>query len=213
LTSPSRSRLESRGNEWIDQWLISTAVLEGVKINNGGALMKKSLFISILVVLIGGFFALSVAAEIDTLVSFKGGIGVIPVSRGVGTADTAEIVNRNIVRGVQPAGQIWVIDDLDARVRTNGDIRIKGKGLILGGGNNAGRAGDQSVFATLICEAARPMAISKSRTCWRLGHRLTARAPCSSFATQPTWAGSLPVFPSSVDPISDSSWQPNEIGT
>jgi hypothetical protein len=114
--------------------------------------MKKNLFISIVAILIGGFFASSVVA--DTLVEFKGGIGVIPVSSGVGTAATAEVVNRNIVRGVQPAGQIWVIDQLEAEVKTNGEIKVIGKGLILGGGNNAGRATGQSVFATLICEAA-----------------------------------------------------------
>ena len=51
----------------------------------------------------------------DTLVQFEGGIGVIPVSSGVGMAATAEVVNRNIVREVQPAGQIWVIDKLDAK--------------------------------------------------------------------------------------------------
>src|SRR5512134_2337411 len=101
--------------------------------------MKKNLFISIIGVLMGGFFASSVVAD-DILVKFKGGIGVIPVSSGVGTAPTAEVVNRNIVRGVQPAGQIWVIDDLDANLKTNGDIKVNGKGLILGGGNNAGRA-------------------------------------------------------------------------
>ena len=78
------------------------------------------------------------------------------MSSGVGTAATAEVVNRNIVRGVQPAGQIWVIADLDARIKANGDISVKGKGLILGGGNNAGRATGQSVFATLICEAVAP---------------------------------------------------------
>jgi len=88
---------------------------------------------------------------------FKGGIGVIPVSSGVldnGAATTALVapsVTRNIVRGVQPAGQIWVIDELDAKVRANGRITVDGKGLILGGGNNAGRAAGQSVFATLIC--------------------------------------------------------------
>ena len=49
-----------------------------------------------------------------------------------------------------------MIDKLDARVKTNGDIKVKGKGLILGGGNNAGRATGQLVFATLICEAAAP---------------------------------------------------------
>ena len=41
-------------------------------------------------------------------------------------------------------------------MKTNGDIKVEGKGLILAGGNNAGRATGQSVFATLICEAAAP---------------------------------------------------------
>ena len=49
-----------------------------------------------------------------------------------------------------------MIEDLDARVSTNGDIKIRGKGLILAGGNSAGRATGQIVFATLICEAAAP---------------------------------------------------------
>src|SRR5262245_58348545 len=87
----------------------------------------------------------SAAVQTDSFRSrLKGGIGVIPVSSGVpdvGTATTALVapsVNRNIVRGVQPAGQIWVIDDLDAKVRANGRITVEGKGLILGGGNNAG---------------------------------------------------------------------------
>ena len=40
--------------------------------------------------------------ERGTLVRFKGGIGVIPVSNGVGTAATATTVNRNIVRTHQP---------------------------------------------------------------------------------------------------------------
>ena len=102
-----------------------------------------------------GLFAPSVMAD-DTLAKFEGGIGVIPVSSGVGTAATAEVVNRNIVRGVQPAGQIWVIRKLDAEVKTNGNIEVEGKGLVLGGGNNVGRATGQNVFATLICEAAAP---------------------------------------------------------
>jgi hypothetical protein len=104
----------------------------------------------------------STAAQDVTRWRFKGGIGVIPVSSGVldnGAATTALVapsVNRNIVRGVQPAGQIWVIDELDAKVRANGRITVEGKGLILGGGNNAGRAAGQSVFATLICEPTPP---------------------------------------------------------
>jgi hypothetical protein len=120
--------------------------------------MKKSLFVSILAVLIGGFFVSSAAAD-DTLVKFKGGIGVIPVSSAAGTQNangTFPDVNRNVVRGVNPPGQIWVIADLKANVKVNGDIKVDGRGLILGGGNNAGRATGQSVFATLICEAAAP---------------------------------------------------------
>lgn len=102
-----------------------------------------------------GFLAPSVMAD-DTLAKFEGGIGVIPVSSGVGTATTVTVVNRNIVRGVQPAGQIWVIRKLEAEVTTNGAIKVEGEGLVLGGGNNVGRATGQNVFATLICEAAAP---------------------------------------------------------
>jgi hypothetical protein len=124
--------------------------------------MKNILFISVVAILIGGFFASSVVADgehhHDTLVKFKGGIGVHPVSNVTAVAGPplAVTVSQNIVRGVNPAGQIWVIDKLDARVKTNGDIKVKGKGLILGGGNNAGRTTQQKVFATLICEAVAP---------------------------------------------------------
>ena len=124
-------------------------------------MVKKALAYMLFV---GAIVPLSAAADDDTLARFNGGIGVIPVSSGVVAAGqtanetqlTSEVVNRNFVRGVQPAGQIWVIDKLDARVRANGHIKVKGKGLILGGGNNAGRATGQSVFATLICNAAVP---------------------------------------------------------
>jgi len=88
----------------------------------------------------------------DSLVKFKGGIGVIPVSSGVGAAATAEVVNRNLVRGVQPPGQIWVIADLRAEVKAYGSIKVRGKGLLLGGGNGIGGNAGQSVRATLICE-------------------------------------------------------------
>jgi hypothetical protein len=50
-----------------------------------------------------------------------------------------------------------VIDKLDARVSANGSIKVEGKGLILAGGNNAGRPPPGvSVIATLICSAAAP---------------------------------------------------------
>jgi hypothetical protein len=124
--------------------------------------MKKSCLASLPVLLIVGGFALPVFA--GTLAEFKGGIGVMPVSSGQGTAPTATTVNRNIVRGVQPAGQIWVIRKLEAEVKTNGSIEVKGKGLVLGGGNNIGRATGQSVFATLICGDQAPFTEHDSNT-------------------------------------------------
>ena len=95
------------------------------------------------------FFVLAapLAAADDSLVRFKGGIGVIPVSSAAGA---------NVVRGVNPPGQIWVIADLRADVKTDGRIKVRGRGLLLGGGNNIGTNANQSVFATLICEAAAP---------------------------------------------------------
>ena len=98
----------------------------------------------------------------DSLVKFKGGIGVIPVSvaAGVANADgTFPSVSRNVVRGINPPGQIWVIADLRADISVDGHIRVDGKGLLLAGGNAIGGTGGQSVFATLICEAAAPFTL------------------------------------------------------
>jgi hypothetical protein len=104
------------------------------------------------------------AAAHDSLVRFKGGIGVIPVSSGVGTAATADIVNRNIVRTVQPPGQIWRIADLRADVKADGHITVRGKGLLLAGGNGIGGVANQKVFATLICEATAPFTLRNTNT-------------------------------------------------
>src|SRR5207245_5490227 len=122
---------------------------------NEGEVMKKSLFASILMVLIGGSFASSVIAD-DTLVRFKGAIGDIPVANVAGTPNpdgSFPDVIRNIVRGVNPAGQIWVISDFTADVKVDGRIRVDGRGLLLGGGNTIGTNGNASVLATVICEA------------------------------------------------------------
>src|SRR5262249_48056507 len=117
--------------------------------------MKKSLFISVVTILMGGFFASSLLADDrhhhDTLVKFKGGIGVIPISNVVVAADGTITVNRNMVRGVNSPGQIWRIANLEARIKTNGDIKIEGKGLLLAGGNTIGTNGGQSVAAQLFC--------------------------------------------------------------
>jgi hypothetical protein len=126
--------------------------------------MKKSSFVSILVLLIGGFFASSASGD-DNLVQFKGGIGAIPISNVVVNATTGAItVNRNIVRGINSPGQIWRIEDLAVTIRTNGEITVDGKGLVLAGGDNVGRATGQNVFATLICEVTTPPSEQSSTT-------------------------------------------------
>ena len=76
-----------------------------------------------------------------SLVRFNGGIGVIP-----GTTNT--------VRGVAPAGQIWVISSLRANVSTDGHISVAGFGLLLGGGDGIGTNGSQHVIASLFCGPA-----------------------------------------------------------
>jgi hypothetical protein len=115
--------------------------------------MKRNVLASLLL------FATAVPAAAladGALAKFKGGIGVIPVSSGQGAAPTAVTVNRNIVRGVQPPGQLWVISDLAAVVTDRGEISVSGKGLLLAGGNGIGTNANAKVFATLICEAAAP---------------------------------------------------------
>jgi hypothetical protein len=120
--------------------------------------MKKSLFGSALALVVG-LLSTSPALADDTLARFKGGIGVIPISNVTVDGTTGAVtVNRNAVRGVNSPGQIWRISDLDATIKTNGDINVAGTGLILAGGNSIGMLPSPTtrVFATLICEAASP---------------------------------------------------------
>jgi hypothetical protein len=109
---------------------------------------KRSIVIALSV---AAAFAASPAMADRTLARFDGGIGVNPVSSAPGPAATSETVNRNIVRGVQPPGQPWVISSLKADVKTDGRIKVDGRGLLLSGGNNVGLNGNARVFATLAC--------------------------------------------------------------
>ena len=93
------------------------------------------------------------------LARFDGGIGVDPVQTFSGplNADgTFQNVVRNFVRGVRSSTQPWRIAGLRADVTTDGRITVKGRGLLLAGGDNIGRTANLSVFATLICEATTP---------------------------------------------------------
>jgi hypothetical protein len=105
--------------------------------------MNKALIATALTSLLGILGAQVALA--DNLAKFDGGIGVVPT----GSANT-------LVRGVSPAGQIWVIKDLHAEVKDDGRILVHGRGLLLGSGNNVGGNANASVFATLICEADPP---------------------------------------------------------
>jgi len=141
------------------------------------------------VLFLGIVCPLSAGAE-DSLVKFKGGIGVIPVSSAAGALNadgTSPNVNRNVVRGVNPPGQIWVIADLRADVKTDGRIKVRGRGLLLGGGNGIGTNANQSVRATLICEAAAPFTLRDTGLVplevngdFRIDDVLTAPADCAS---------------------------------
>ena len=90
--------------------------------------MQRILLVSILAVLLGGFFAPLLAADNNadrnqdnSFVKFRGGIGVVPISNVAVDANNAVTVTRNMVRGVNSPGQIWRIEDLDARIKSNGD--------------------------------------------------------------------------------------------
>lgn len=99
------------------------------------------------------------AHERDFLARFEGGIGVIPVSNGAGplNADgTFPNVKLNVVRGVNPGAGPWTIASLRADVDIYGRIKVRGRGLLLASSNSIGQNANQSVFATLICEAAAP---------------------------------------------------------
>ena len=107
---------------------------------------------------------LSAVAD-DTLVTFNGAIGAIPVSSGVGGGATATTVNLNNIRGVNAPNTPWTIADFQAEVTVDGHITANGKGLIFAGGNTIGTAIGTSasggaavinVFATLICETTAP---------------------------------------------------------
>jgi hypothetical protein len=117
-------------------------------------------------VLAAGIAGTVSAHDRDLLAKFEGGIGVIPVSNGAGPVNadgTFPNVKLNTVRGVPPGAGPWRIADLRAEVSADGRIQVRGRGLLLASGNSIGQNANQSVFATLICEAAAPF-VERSTT-------------------------------------------------
>ncbi len=107
--------------------------------------MVRGLLVALAALAIAGIAS---AQENEDLI-FRGAIGVIPVT---GVAANGA-VNLNVVRGVNPAGP-WRIADLDVDVRSDGHIRVRGRGLLLAAGNGIGTNAGASVFATLFCGPA-----------------------------------------------------------
>ncbi|HEY3380434.1 MAG TPA: hypothetical protein VGK32_01635 [Vicinamibacterales bacterium] len=83
----------------------------------------------------------------DTLVRFDRGIGVDPVAKIDGNG--APVLNS--ILGVPPGGFPWVIEGLNATVRTDGRVTVDGRGLLLAGGDGIGTNGNQNVSAWLFC--------------------------------------------------------------
>jgi len=95
----------------------------------------------------------------ELLASFDGAIGVTPVSSfaaPINQDGTFQNVIRNFVKGVRSSTQLWRIGDLKAEVSTEGRIQVRGRGLLLAGGDLLGTTANLSVVATLVCEATAP---------------------------------------------------------
>ncbi|HEY4048027.1 MAG TPA: hypothetical protein VGM27_14290 [Acidobacteriaceae bacterium] len=97
----------------------------------------------------------------NTLVRFKGGIGVDAVNNVTVSGGTTT-VSPNTVRGVSPPTTPWVIADLAAKISLDGHILVVGRGLLLSGGDGIGTNAGQSVFATLFCGPAASASASSS---------------------------------------------------
>ena len=122
-------------------------------------MVKQATVAALILLIMGTVVGRLIAKEKDFIARFDGGIGVIPVSNGAGPVNadgTFPNVRLNVVRGVNPGAGPWRIADLRADIDTDGRIKVRGRGLLLASGNSLGQNANQSVFATLICEAAAP---------------------------------------------------------
>ena len=126
--------------------------------------MKKMVGFGLMLVAVVALSAFGNGRRENSLVRFSGGIGVDPISNVVVSATVPQVttVSPNAVRGVFPLGQPWRIADLNADVNVDGRIRVRGRGLLLAGGNGIGTNAGQSVFATLFCGAAASATASSS---------------------------------------------------
>ncbi|HXZ78787.1 MAG TPA: hypothetical protein VEG30_02585 [Terriglobales bacterium] len=108
--------------------------------------LGRGLLVALLALTITGVVA---AQDRDDALRFKGGIGVINV---VGQNPDLTL-KLNVVRNVSPAAP-WRIADLTATIKSDGHIKVVGRGLLLANGNGIGTNAGASVHATLFCGPA-----------------------------------------------------------
>lgn len=97
-----------------------------------------------------GAAAPAFAVDPAPLVRFDGGIGSQPLRAAAANPDESQA---NRVFSILPGGAPWVIEDLEALVRVDGSVLIKGEGLLLAGGNSIGTPGAvERVRARLFCD-------------------------------------------------------------
>jgi hypothetical protein len=113
----------------------------------------KKLVVALLIV---GLVVPVSAYAVQRLFHFDGGIGVIPTTRVDQPATVGGIpsVTTNVVRGLQPPGQIWRIGRLTADINDDGRIAVDGRGLLLASGDSITTNATQSVRAVLFCGPA-----------------------------------------------------------
>ena len=118
--------------------------------------MKISRFLAIAGLVAAGTAAAHDGGSSSILFKFNGGTGnqVFRSAAGVPTLNT--------VAGVNPAGAPWGLASFDAIIKTNGDIRGNGEGVVLVGADGLGsRAGPRQVILSLFCRAVpTPPAVS-----------------------------------------------------
>lgn len=85
----------------------------------------------------------------NTLFRFDGGTGVQPFRSQAG----APVLNT--VAGVAPGGAPWGLTSFQAVIKTTGEIRARGTGVLLLGADAIGtRAGPRQLILSLFCRAA-----------------------------------------------------------
>jgi hypothetical protein len=113
------------------------------------------------------FLAIAALAAAGTAAAHGGGSSSILFKFDHGTGNqvfrsAAGVPTLNTVAGVAPGGAPWGISSLDVTIKTNGDIRGRGEGVVLLGGDGLGtRAGPRQVILSLFCRAVPvPPAVS-----------------------------------------------------